>query len=120
MAHGRGVRATRRLLPTPTGSATQTARRRRQTPKVWEPPLTRQQWWMYRHGRAVRVFCLVFVIAELCSAGYNLAGGHLFVGVLSLLICGSPVSMFLTTRALERKVDRRGLDDSGYPTRFHG
>lgn len=79
---------------------------------MWQPAPTRQQQWLYRHRRAVRVLCLIFLVAALGSAGYNLAGRHVGEAVLSLLICGSPIGMLVLTKTIERIVERDGTGAS--------
>lgn len=76
-------------------------------------PLNPQQQWMYRHRRGVRIVCAVFLVAAICWAVYNFAEHHIAEGVLSVLICGSPLGLIVSTRSLERTVairDERAED----------
>jgi len=54
--------------------------------------------------------CALFVVALLGSAGYNFADRRVLPGVFSVLICGSPLSLFWITWTIGRTVQRRGLD----------
>lgn len=76
-------------------------------------PLTPQQQWLLRHRRGVRVACIVFLVALIGSAVYNFAEHQTLDGILSILICLSPVSLFLITRSLERTVDLRDGPSAG-------
>lgn len=76
-------------------------------------PLTPQQQWAYRHRHGVRVACAVCLVALIGSAAYNLAEHQTLEGILSILICLSPVSLILTIRSLERTVELRDGPSAG-------
>lgn len=65
-------------------------------------PLSAPQQWMVRHRRGVRIGCAVFLAVLVVSAVYDFAEHDVFAGVVSVLVCGSPLSMIWITRLLER------------------
>ena len=65
-------------------------------------PLSRQQLWLVRHGRGVRIGCVVFLAVLVVSAIYDFAEHDVLAGVLSIVICWSPLGMIVITRSLDR------------------
>lgn len=69
-----------------------------------QPAPTGLQRWLFRHRRPVRVGCVVFLLVLVGWAVYSFTQGMIVSGVLSVLICMSPISLWHGTWSVERLV----------------
>lgn len=74
-----------------------------------ELPPTRPQRWLFRHRQPVRAGCVVYLLVLIGWAIYSLIDGKIVQGVLSVLICMSPISLWLGTRSVEQLVARHDV-----------
>ena len=74
-----------------------------------ELPPTRMQRWLFRQRRPVRAGCVIFILVLIGWAIYSFIDGKIVQGVLAVLICLSPLGLFVGTRSVEQLVARHDL-----------